>query len=94
MSRKLRFVKDIKLSARVMHMGDLYIAYAYRSHANTPSKYIIGVYFTLEEARTRLLNFEPPSSGIAHEPYNHHVSFINKVPQGDCYVEMFTTRVW
>ena len=79
--------------------GKIFIVYCYNSNISH-SKYIIGVYFNLEEARERQHYFcsqfghtaKRTSYGVQRSREGH-VTFINSLPVGDCKIELFSTGV-
>ena len=78
--------------------GAVYIVYAYCPDLSpsNPTKWILGTYFTIEEARERQHNFDESSYRISPGVYrsvNNYVSFINRLPIGHSRIELFTTKV-
>ena len=77
----------------------MFIVYCYNYNINH-CKYIIGVYFTNEDARERQHYFcnqfgtttERDLQGVQRS-CKGHVTFINSLPVGDCNIELFSTLV-
>jgi len=78
-------------------MKNVYIVYSYRHDLNNSAKCIIGIYSTINEARKRQLSFGLSpfikiSNGI-YQSANNYINFINILPWGDSFIEMFTTKI-
>ena len=71
----------------------IYIVYSYKLNSYHPTKYIVGVYDTLENAKQRQIvicgeNLSAYINGSVTG--NGNVSFINIFEVGDCDKEIFT----
>ena len=65
----------------------MYIVYAYTPCASlTPTKYILGVYASERDAMYRQRDWV--------DAYPRSVAFINAIPPGDCYEQLFTGNVY
>jgi hypothetical protein len=75
----------------------LYIVYGYSNHSQFKSNYIYGIYNTLDEAEARILTI-CGKAGFAYTNNTYYSKtgntyFINVLPSGDQYTELFSTPV-
>lgn len=75
-------------------MQYIYIVYSYRSLYHRSPKMIIGTYFNIKEAEKRQKTIgDPPfieTINGAITSSDGYTNFINKIPFGDCNIELFT----
>ena len=72
---------------------DLFIVYRYNIHNPNTTKFIMGIYSTLEEAITRQKSLCPNYNKVlnTYSSNNGDITFVNKLNYGDSNIEMFTT---
>ena len=72
---------------------DLFIVYRYNINNSNTTKFIMGIYSTLEEAITRQKSLCPHYNKVlnTYSSNNGDITFVNKLNYGDSNIEMFTT---
>lgn len=72
---------------------DVYIVYRYNINSSNTTKYIMGIYYSKEEAIERQKKLCPNFNKYfnTYTSDNGDVTFINKLKLGDSNIEMFTT---
>lgn len=75
-------------------MSNYYIVFAYNTTSSFPTKYVMGLYDSVESAYKRQKDICGPNgvSSYNSSMYGNGMTvFINVFPKGDCNVELFTT---
>jgi len=78
---------------------NVYILFAYKNYVQNSSKYVMGIYNTYEEAFVRIislcekLGYKQNHHGAFYSSDGSWTYFINILPMGDQYTELFTTLI-
>jgi hypothetical protein len=73
-----------------------YIVYGYYSGSQSPTKYIMGIYTSLNDAINRINNYDTINHTNDFSNYSTHykngmVLFLNKIPFGDSQSQIFNS---
>ena len=77
-----------------------YIVYSYTFNSNFSSRFIRGIYTSYADAKKRQTNICIENGGTLKHGINNLlytnniVTIINRIPAGDCNVQLFTTSAF
>ena len=83
----------MEINQNLTNKQDLFIVYRYNINNSNTTKFIMGIYSTLEEATERQKSLCPYYNKMlnTYSSNNGDITFVNKLNYGDSNIEMFTT---